>query len=43
MLFRKLVITLLLGWEIKGQGVEPSVNENIGLPPVMGGMKVRLG
>ncbi len=39
--FRKLPITLV-GVGIGGQGVEPPVRKNLGLPPGMGGIKVRL-
>jgi hypothetical protein len=42
MLFRKLPIALV-GVEIRGQGVEPSDRKNLGLPPGMGGIKVKLG
>jgi len=42
MSFRKLPITLI-GVGIGGQGVEPPVRENWGLPPDMCGIKVRLG
>ncbi len=40
--FRKLPITLV-GVRIGGQGVEPLVSKNLGLPPGMGGIKVRSG
>ncbi len=41
MLFRKLLINML-GSGLGGQGVEPSVRENLRLAPIMGGIKVRI-
>jgi len=40
--FRKLPLTLV-GVRIGSQGVEPPVRKNLGLPPGMGGIKVRSG